>query len=130
MSTSWFTRSELKKAKRISERGDPYASLVFFKGRTSVLKLLNLILAILPSIKLYIYFFALIGILLSSRRVSSIWLLTLLKAPLRLNATSVTTLFFSQAWLILLVRIRSIYSIVHLSLLLNYVSRSRLYISI
>jgi hypothetical protein len=87
----------LKKAKRIGERGDLCTSPVFSTGQTSVSKSSNLILAVLPSIKLCIYLLAVVGILYSLKQVSSICLLTLLKASLRSNTTSVTTLFLSQA---------------------------------
>lgn len=78
------------------------------------------------SIKLAIYFLALVGILLARRQASRLSLLTPLKAPFRLNTTSVTILCLYHARSIALESTNKACSVVLLNRPLNWVSGSRL----
>lgn len=127
--TGWSTRSELKNANRIGERGEPYARPVFASSVVSVQKSSKPMLAWQLLIKLAIHFLATIGILLTRRQVSRVTLFTLLKAPFRSNTTSVTTLFLYHAQSIALERISRACSVVLPSRPPNCVLGSRLCVS-
>ena len=110
---------------RIGERGEPCASPAFASGVASVRKSSNPMLAWRSLIKLVIYLLATVGILLTCRQSSRLTLLTPLKAPFRLNATSVTTLCLYHARSIALERTRRACSVVLPGRPPNWVSGSR-----